>query len=189
MKSSRFFFAVASLLVLITAAPATSWGATPVRDGFTVELGLGAAFSHVGFNDQTSLNEFGNSMLTLSVGMFVHEDVAIMAHLAGAASYPSLADGDDVLLTNQFAGVVGQYWITDRLYVSGGLGAALWAVAFDDDADTIARDYGLALSGRAGYSFATWQQHSLRVAVEVIPEFFDSRNVIATALNLEWQCF
>jgi hypothetical protein len=162
--------------------------AAPVRDGFTLELGIGAAYSHASFDGASSLNEFGNSTLTLSLGTFVTNRLAIMAHMAGAAAYPTIMDGDRVLLTNQFVGLVGQYWLTDRFYVSGGAGAALWGVAWADDFKDVT-DFGFALSGRAGYSFANWENHSLRVAIEVIPEFFDSRTVVATALNFEWQYF
>jgi len=179
----------AALCLFVTlAAPAAARADTPVRDGMTIELGLGGSFSHVAFDSDQTLNKFGNSMLTFSIGAFINNDFAIMAHMAGAASYPTMGNGDDVLLTNQFLGVVGQYWMTERLYVSGGVGAAMWSVSFSDDVNS-GTDFGFALSARAGYSFLNFENHSLRLAVEVIPEFFDSRTVVATALNLEWQYF
>ncbi|MBW2734795.1 MAG: hypothetical protein JRH20_20605 [Deltaproteobacteria bacterium] len=179
----------ATLCLSMIVAPQQGEAATPVRDGFTLELGLGIAYSHMAFDGGSSLNEVGNSTITLSMGWFLTNDFALMVHTAGAAAYPEFMD-ERVLITNQFLGVVGQYWLNDRIYLSGGLGAAMWGVSFQDGSGTgTSPDWGFALSARAGYSFANWENHSLRVAVEMIPEFFDSRTVVATALNLEWQWF
>jgi len=175
------------IVFIVLIATRISYAETPIRDGFTIELGLGGAFTHAEFDGTHELNEFGHSMLTLSLGGYLDQDWAIMTHIAGTAAYHKVLD-TDALITNQFIGLIGQYWVLESLYLSGGAGLALWGVKFSDS-DDYHLDSGFALSARVGYSFLTLENHSFRVAIEVLPEFFDSRTVVATALNLEWQYF
>lgn len=185
--SKRYLAALACLALAFAVLAPPAQAGSPVRQGFTLELGLGGSFTHFAFDGPDDLNEFSHSMLMLSLGGFINEDWALMFHMSGTTAYKSHFFGDTIL-TNQFVGAAVQYWLSESFYLSGGVGLGLFGLLFRDDSEH-STDTGLALSARAGYAFLTTRHHSLRVAIEVIPSFFDSRTVVGSALNLEWQYY
>jgi len=157
-----------------------------VRDGFTIELGLGLGITHIIPDGGSSHNEIGLAPLSLSLGGFVTSNLAIMFRMAGTSYYPDVPGTDISVALLGFYGVHVQYWINDMLFVSGGPGLALYGInPWDNDSDLEGFGFGL----RAGFSFANWENHSLRVSLELFPSFFENMTVMAEAINFEWQYF
>jgi len=176
-----------------SAADASS--RTPVRNGFTLELGLGGGLSIIipdagGLDTET---EFGMAGLppTISLGGYFNNELALMFRMTGT-NYSREVPGEDedIMLMNSVGVVVVQYWLNDRFFLSGGAGFSyIGESLFEEDYKVIGEEEGFALDFRTGYSFANWENHSLRVDLEIMPCFYDSATIIGTALLLEWQWF
>jgi hypothetical protein len=98
-------------------------------------------------------------------------------------------NGNTEQVSSGFYGVVVEAWLNEQVFVSGGAGFAIAASNFllSDSAVEPLTGYGFA--ARAGYSFLTTKNHSLRAAVEVFPAFYEDVSMFGTALNFEWQYF
>jgi hypothetical protein len=161
----------------------------PERDGFTLELGIGLGFMHVFPEEGDSTNDVGMAPLSFSLGGFVNNQMAVMFRAAGVANMEEVA-GEKVVSFLMFYGVHFQYWITDQFFVSGGLGIASQGSAKADDFfGSIERERGFGLGLRGGFSFANWENHSLRVTLELFPSFFGHGTAMGEAINFEWQWF
>jgi len=161
----------------------------PERDGFTLELSIGLGFMHVFPEEGDSSNDVGMAPLSFSLGGFLNNRMAIMFRVSGVSNLEE-AGGKDIVTYLLFAGVHVQYWITDEFFVSGGPGiASLGSAEADDFFDSLDRDRGFGLGLRAGYSFANWENHSLRVSLELFPSFFENGTAMGEAINFEWQWF
>jgi hypothetical protein len=161
----------------------------PERNGFTLELGIGLGFMHVFPEQGDSTNDVGLAPLSFSLGGFINNQMAIMFRVAGVSNLEEVA-GEKYITFLAFAGVQFQYWITDDFFVSGGPGiASLGSAKAGDFFDTIERDRGFGLSLRGGFSFANWENHSLRVTLELFPSFFENGSAMGEAINFEWQWF
>jgi hypothetical protein len=74
--------------------------------------------------------------------------------------------------------------------LSGGPGLAIFGInKLRDWSPNEFLDHGGAFSVRGGYSFANWQNHSLRVALEITPMFFEGYQIYTEGVNFEWQWF
>lgn len=178
-----------TLIVLLFLPAAASAGEAPERNGFTLELGIGLGFMHVFPEEGDSTNDVGMAPLSLSLGGFLNNSMAIMFRVAGVSNLEEVA-GEKIVSFLTFAGVHFQYWINDQFFVSGGPGiASLGSAVLDDFADTIDRERGFGLSLRGGFSFANWENHSLRVTLELFPGFFKNGTAMGEAINFEWQWF
>ncbi len=167
------------------AAPA---GDRPRRHGFTMELGIGAALTHVAPEIGPSQTSFGLAPLSLSLGGFVSPDVAILARLAGTSYFDTAPDGTSTQYVNGYYGIHVQYWVNDRVMLSAGPGLALFGEnAFFAPSKSPHVGYGASL--RAGYALLAIEHHALRVSIEAFPAKFDTGFVFGSALNLEWQYF
>jgi hypothetical protein len=162
----------------------------PVRNGFTLELGIGASLMQTLPEVGDTQNEFGLAPLSLSLGGFINESMAIMFRMSGTSYFTDNAVGDSSQVLNGFYGIHFQYWLNDQIFVSGGPGFALVGMNpllksdYDPDPET-----GFGLSFRAGYSFFNLENHSLRLSLELFSSFLDNANVIGEAINFEWQWF
>jgi hypothetical protein len=176
------------ILLLLLPAAAGAMG-VPERNGFTLELGIGLGFMHVFPEEGDSTNDVGLAPLSFSLGAFINNQMAIMFRASGVSNLEEVA-GKDIVTFLLFAGVHFQYWITDEFFVSGGPGfASLGAAEAGDFFDTIDRERGFGLSLRGGFSFANWENHSLRVSLELFPSFFENGSAMGEAINFEWQWF
>lgn len=174
--------------LLLLPAHASGTG-TPVRDGFTLELSLGLGVMHVFPEEGDSTNDIGMAPLSFSLGGFLNNKMAIMFRVSGVSNLEEVA-GEEIVSFLLFAGVHFQYWITDQFFVSGGPGiASLGAANIDDFMDTVDRERGFGLGLRGGFSFANWENHSLRVTLELFPGFFKNGTAMGEAINFEWQWF
>jgi hypothetical protein len=172
-------------LLVAMAVPGVARAESPQRGGVTVELGFGAGSTVLGPTDiETHL---GRSALSFGLGYFVTDRLAVMTRHTGAVYSQTIA-GSDEPFQNSFFGVVAQYWIGDRLMLSGGPGLVwLDTVPLQSDIDYDA-DVGVGVAFRAAYSVVTLKQkHSLRVAVEAFPGIYDGLLSFGSTLTLEWQ--
>ena len=159
----------------------------PRREGFTLELGLGLGITYVapeGFDSETNV---GLAPLSLSLGGFLTEDLALMARMAGTSWFAELA-GENYQLGSYFCGVALQGWLSDEAFLAGGVGYGLLAVNpfFGSDVD-FDSEGGLAFTVRAGYAVFTSRNHALGFTLELFPEFFDTVTTFGTAINFQWQ--
>jgi len=179
----------AALIVLLLLPVRAGAVGVPERDGFTLELSIGLGFMHVFPEGGDSTNDVGLAPLSFSVGGFINNRMAVMFRASWVSNLEEV-QGEKVLSYLSFAGVHFQYWITDEFFVSGGPGiASLGAGQADDFFDTIERDRGFGFGLRGGFSFANWENHSLRVTLELFPSFFENGTAMAEAVNFEWQWF
>ena len=154
----------ALLLLPASARP----GEVPVRNGFTLELSIGLGAMHIFPEQGDATNDVGMAPLSLSLGGFLSKIVSFLL----------------------FYGAHFQYWITDQFFVSGGPGiAVLGSAEWGDFVDTLDRKRGFGLGLRGGFSFANWENHSLRVTLELFPSFFKNGTAMGEAINFEWQWF
>lgn len=151
----------------------------PTRSGFTMELSLGVGHLRVPVAD---FSQFGLAGLSLSLGGFLSPDLALMFRATGVA----VPEAGGTIVSVGALGVL-QYWATDRLTLSGGLGLSQVSVnsAFDS---TIARsNKGFAINFRIGYALAQFTHHSLGLTYEITPAWIDGESVLMQGLALNWQ--
>ncbi len=174
----------------------------PVREGFTLELGIGAAVTFVSStistgcgksssgsfgscdsSDRIETETFGGfAPLSLGVGGFFSEDVALLFRVASTSYF---LDGHNWV--NGFYGPALQIWPSDRVLLSAGIGLGLFGenpLLEQSQPETYS---GLAFSARGGYAFFVNRDHALRATLEVIPGLYGTRSAVGTALLFEWQ--
>ncbi len=168
----------------------------PVREGFTMELGLGGAMTSVsrelysvsydqGRYESEAFRETktqsGLAPLSLSLGGFLTRDWALLFRASGTSFTL-----DDVRYVNTFSGLAAQYWPSDRLMLGAGVGMGTFlATGTRSSSNNVNR--GLALSGRVGYSVLSSEGHALRFAFEATPAFYENVEVTGYAVSFEWQ--
>ena len=189
---------VCLLLMIAPAARAASNDASGVhREGFTIELGLGGALTVVdpnyvgsscppGASNCASGSEaktFGGlAPLSLGIGGFLSPTVALLFRLSGTSYFRSSSQ-----IVNAVYGPAVQVWLTDRFMLGAGAGVGLHGPNPLLNESSMSTQAGFAFSARAGYALYAGQNHSFRLAAEVVPGFYESATVIGTALNLEFQ--
>jgi len=160
----------------------------PLRQGFTLELGLGAALTHVSPDNGTSQTKVGLAPLSLGLGGFLTPDIALLARAAGTSYFEKGANGDTSQFVSAFYGAHLQYWFTDRFMMSAGPGFMLFGEnAFLTPAEKPVTGYGASV--RAGYAVLAIKHHVLRFSLELFPAKFKDASVLGSALNFEWQYF
>lgn len=160
----------------------------PLRQGFTLELGLGAALTHVSPDNGTSQTKVGLAPLSMSLGGFITPNIALLARAAGTSYFDKGTSGDTSQFVSAFYGAHLQYWITDQFMMSAGPGFMLFGEnAFLTPAEKPVTGYGASV--RAGYAVLAIKHHVLRFSVELFPAKFKEASVLGSALNFEWQYF
>jgi hypothetical protein len=195
MKTRHLGMAIAMAAVMVPAAsraqeavPAAATDVEPVsvRSGFTAELGLGAGMTMISPEMGDSENKAGLSGLTLGLGAFVTDRIAVLGRVSGTTFNQDVL-GDDHMFVNSLLLVGGQYWVNDAFTVTAGAGLGVFGPSPFDSLDGVDNQNGLALSAGAGYSFLVSGQHALRAALEVMPAFYDGATVVGSGLRIEWQ--
>jgi hypothetical protein len=161
----------------------------PLRQGFTLELGLGAALTHVSVTGGEAKTSFGLAPLSLSLGGFLTPDVALLARIAGTSYFDKGASGDTTQFASGFYGAHLQYWVDDRFMLSGGPGFMLFGENSFISAGAKKPLTGYGASVRAAYAFYAGTHHALRIALEAFPAKYEEAFVLGTALNFEWQYY
>jgi hypothetical protein len=75
--------------------------------------------------------------------------------------------------------------ITDKFWVSGGIGIGVLTTT-EDDAEG---ETGLGLDFRAGVNLLQSAGHALNLALEVTPGFFEDGSSTGISVQLGWQSF
>lgn len=167
--------------------PRPVFGDGPRREGFTLELGLGLGITYIAPDGSDSETNVGLAPLSLSLGGFLTEDLALMARMAGTSWFEDVGN-DTFQVGSYFYGVALQYWLSDEAFVAGGVGYGLLADnPLFGGSSGIDAEGGLALTLRAGYAFYTSRNHALGFTLELFPEFFDTATTFGTAINFQWQ--
>lgn len=204
-RPHRFFafaFAAASLFTLTSGvahaqaseypdfSPSEPPVVRPHHQGFTLELGLGAAMTNLTPTSGQSQSQFGLAPLSLSLGGFVTKDVAFLVRAAGSSYFEKnkLTGGTDQYV-NGFYGAHVQYWFNDELMISAGPGVAVFGRNRFLSGPATEAVVGYGASVRIGYAFATMKHHAFRIAYEAFPSKYDDKFVFGSAINLEWQYF
>jgi hypothetical protein len=185
---TRLLWLIPCLTTFALAGPARADADTARRSGFTLELGVGMSHTYVDPDAAGTQNELGLAPLSISLGSFVTDRIAVLGRIAGT-SYFEQVDGETEQFTSGFLGVVGEYWFSDRWFASAGIGLAGFGANPLLSEREVDIEQGVGLSLRGGYSFLTSTRHSLRAAIELFPSVYGDATTLGTALNLEWQLF
>lgn len=169
----------------------------PVREGFTLELGLGGAMTfistqiqHVTY-DQGQLSsesstetttQTGFAPLALGIGGFLSEDWALLFRASGTSF-----SHEGKRWMNTFSGIAVQHWPSDRIMLGAGLGMGIFTATSGSSSGSATVDRGFSFSARAGYSIMSGQSNALRLAMEITPAFYEHTRVTGVAMGLDWQ--
>jgi hypothetical protein len=183
--------AIAAAVANLTS---TARAETPEREGFTLELGAGPAFTSFSQLRTASLNSEGTAYtvpyvglnpIAVSAGGFFTRDLAGMGRITNTSFF---RDGEYVV--NTFFGPAMQYWFADEVFVGGGVGLGIVG-AFPPllGKAEVKPKPGYAFSARVGVAPWTSETQRFGFSLEFVPAFFEVYRVLGLALNFEWQRF
>ena len=191
--------ALGAVAALVTWLAPSAAQARPHHQGFTGDLGLGVAVtaypttsgsvncsSTSGCTESSSREtewRFGIAPLSLSLGGFIVPKVALLGRAAGTVYFRS-----ENAYGNNFYGPILEVWPIDEVYFSGGVGVGLYGPNPLIHSGGTQRS-GFALDFRVGAALVQGTNHDFTLSVEVIPGFYDSRNIVGTALVGAWKWY
>jgi hypothetical protein len=162
----------------------------PHREGFTLDLGLGLGYTNVAA-DPGGVQNFGLAPLSISLGGFLSRDVALAFRAAGTSYFRDAPRSGIRQVINGFYGGIVQVWPSDDIMIRGGAGLAIYGDNPGLGGGGLLGGYGF--DAGFGYAFANFTHHSLRIAFDVFPSYYEkfptSGLVVGSALNLEWQYY
>ncbi len=184
---------------VVAAPPAPAADADlPLREGFTLELGVGAAVTFVaeaydtdcfsgsgycGAVEGTTSRAFGGfAPLSLGIGGFFSEDVALLFRAASTSYF----EGQHQWV-HAFYGPAVQLWPSNRVMLALGVGLGAFTQNPLLEQGQAEGRVGFAASVRGGYALFSSRNHALRATLELLPGFYERRRVLGTALLFEWQ--
>ncbi len=165
---------------------------TPIRNGLTLEAGLGGSFvSELPSTADPVSHQLGRDSVSVGAGYFLTPRLSLMLRFSMTSFKPESEYEANDASSLWFLGAHVQLWFTERFFVSGGPGyvhydhvlTAVYGTELHDQYQNV----GFSL--RTGFAFAVWENHTLRVALEVIPAFFERTTLVGESLSLEWQWF
>lgn len=172
--------------------------AAPRHQGFTGDLGIGLSFMSVPSDSRCSISVSGGitctndareghvglAPLSLSLGGFVTHEVALLARVSGTSYFES---GDQI--THNFYGVLAEVWPIDELFLSGGIGLAIYGPNPLFSRSSRESVGGWALDFRVGTALAQGTNHDFTLSLEAIPGFYDGETVHGFALVGAWKWY
>ncbi|HKY35641.1 MAG TPA: hypothetical protein VJN18_06880 [Polyangiaceae bacterium] len=191
-----------SLVAVGVVSAAREAAAKPRHSGFTGDLGIGAALTLVPHHSVSACSstlpggcvapsstsetrsEFGLAPLSLTLGGFVSPEVALAARFAGTSYFK-----DDDQIGHNFYGAILEYWPIERLYVSGGIGFALFGPNPLFSSSSRELEGGWALDFRIGAALAGGRDHDFTLSLEAIPGFYDDDIVTGFGLVGAWKWY
>jgi hypothetical protein len=147
MKTRKVLAVAAAILVLGFASNAAARhrrGDAVEREGFLIGFALGGG----ALSCKDCASKAG-PVVDFQVGLMVNDRLAIMLDGMGMAVAESDNDFGDVTTTNGLATIAAQYWVADRFWLKGGIGAGTTRAT--SEGHELASDSGLAVMGAAGY--------------------------------------
>ena len=133
------------------------------HEGLTLEAGTGLGWIHLVDRYNSVTSPGGVAGLSIGVGGWLNEHVALTARLAGS-SVPS----SNGLVVAAYFGPALQFWITDRTWFGAGVGLA----SFGIDGESAQDDYSLGGYGadfRLGHAFYANGKHMINASLEITP--------------------
>ena len=115
--------------------------ALPFRSGFMIGLSIG-----VGSISCDGCDSEAGTGWDFSIGGFINPRTALMYDVSSVVISEGNLNGMNV--TNTFA---AQYWVSNNLWLKGGLGVGRF-ILFDDE-DSVELGSGTAVTGAIGYEF------------------------------------
>ena len=141
----------------------------------SIGLGITKISSDVG-GDKT---ETGLAGLNVDLGTYLNPDLAVFVSIGGTNLTIDTGIGD-LDLINGYFGLVGQYWVNEKITVGGGAGIAFFGPTDSDQGDM---ETGLALIGRATYRIAGGWQGMFVLA----PNLLEDGTVTSTSFLAAYQ--
>lgn len=160
-------------VALSLASPADVAAQSPIdRGGFTLVLDLGLGLQH---DAAIGTTESGLAGINLGIGGFLTDRLALLFRASGT----NVAYGP-VRQVSGTAAPALQYWASDRLSLTGGVGMGFWSVEDFNES-------GLGLV--VGVHYAIWQsgRHSLFLGVDYAPAFTEPETVHNLGFLFGWQ--
>ncbi len=152
------------------------------RSGFTANLSVGLGFTTLSPDEGEGDTESGLAGLNLELGGFVSPELAISLSISGTRFSKDFGSGfGSITFQNIFAGLVGQYWLNNKVAVGGGVG---WAI-FDttDNGDNFEGESGVGIKGQASYRFF----RGLQATLSLVPSFYDGGTITSTSFLIGYQ--
>jgi len=180
-----------ALLILLVSAPQARSASKPVRKGFTVEFGIGVGALVISGLDRygEEKRDFGFEPHALSLGAFLRKDLALVLRWKSTYHFTPNAVFEDAqqFLGTQTANL--QWWLSDRLFVGGGPGVALFGFGFGGHDKDASWSVGGALDARVGYAFFVTTHHALSLSFEAVVGFFGSGVALGQTVNVGYQYY
>jgi hypothetical protein len=171
-------------------APAAPAKPAYVPHGFTMEIGIGAAYTSASSSVSSHEHQaFGLAPISLSLGGFLGPDLALVFRAAGTSYFrdANTRAGFDQVVTG-FYGAVLQYWPSSSVFIGGGIGAAIYGTNPLIRSTHKFIEGGFGTTARVGWVFATMQdKYAFSLVFEGFPTFTKDSTVVGSALNLQWQ--
>lgn len=152
----------------------------PDRSGFTLEVGLGVSLVQ---SEETDGDVgLGIAPLSLGVGLFLNQDIALSVRATGATFFQDLGETLGIFAMQHY-GMNMQLFVDDHFMVAGG--PALSAIGALDGGDP---ELGFGVNVRAGYALLASRRINLRVLLELLMSAGHTEGtVFAQCLKAEFQ--
>jgi hypothetical protein len=166
------------------------------RSGFTMEIGLGASFMTSDVK-RVEDEKFGLAPLSVGLGAWLSRDVALTFRMTGTSLFQDRAGKTEQVVLG-FYGAGVQYYLSDHVFLGGGLGLGLIAglpvgggLTIERGADRFVPRAGLAAHFRSGFAFYSDKKNQVSFTTEVVPLWLGDSGIAADAvgfsIGLGWQ--
>jgi len=213
MKTSASLAALAAVVMVPALASAQPSSAPPPSGGYysqppqpvspyhhragtpMIGFGLGLGGMEIGDRDvecSTCDYEPIGVEADFHIGGMLSERFALMLELQANAETVDDSIYGTTTLTQGVAMIAGQYWVSPRLWIKGGIGAAHLAYEYDDyyGAGSEPVDDGAAIMGAIGYEVIATRGFGLDLQGRIISASYDGIDDNVTAatigLGLSW---
>jgi hypothetical protein len=197
----RFLFSIAAASVLFAStaahaqepAPASTGAAPPVarRSGFTMELGLGGAFTHVDADSRVEPAKFGLAPLSFGIGGFFSRNVALTFRATGVSLFQNRGGRTEQVLVGSY-GPSLQIYVSENVFVGAGVGLGVLygspSSRLPVDVEPI-RELGFSGHSRVGWAFHASKAHQFSIYTDAIYARAGEANATGITLCLGWQYF
>ncbi len=167
----------------------------PQREGLTLELGIGASVMALdNAPAEAARDNVGLAPLSLGIGGFLSPDVALTFRMTGTSSFRDRGAGLEQTVLG-FYGPSLQYFVSDDLFVSGGVGLGLLAhnpfLASESRVKVTPMEsrVGFAGNARIGWNFLKTKGAGLVLYAEATPARLEDVTAFGMAVGLGFQSY